>query len=324
VLAGTSEQGLWTSTDCGITWRRDASLCALGFRRLECENGQRLTALAPTGGAWTSTDDGKTWRRTLEASLYEPVLAHVTMGEAWLAARAEGLWHGQPGTEPALVLEVGEAPIVALAGAPAVGAARSMPRVVWAGAADGSLWTSQNGGAAWKPLDVPFRGRRLLGLAFSPHDGTPLVGVFSDQRKEVSLWRYDEERWQCWLSRADSWPGLALSPSGVLAETSWAALGGRAYYHTQGGWEEVEIADHEGGVAAITGTSPGGVRYLVSGGEVLCRDAGGAWQSLPLPSDAAAPIDLCLLPSAVLLCLDAAGIVWRHSAESANPNIYSR
>jgi hypothetical protein len=311
ILAGTSEHGLWASTDRGVTWQPDATLCAWGFRRIDCETDGRVAALAPTGGVWLSTNAGETWQRTLEATLYDPVLAHVTAGDGWLVARAEGVWRGQPSTEPVLVLQAGEAPIVALAETPAACGTGTSQRAVWAGTSDASLWSSSDGGLAWQPIEVPFQGQRLLGIAFSSEDGTPLVGLFAEQKGEVSLWRRDGTRWQCWLSRADTWPGLALCAGGRLAEMSWAALGGRAYSHTQNGWQEVEITGSDGGVAAITGLSSRGARYLLRGDQVLCRDQSGDWQSLPLPADAATPVDLCLVPSTALLCLDAAGVVWR-------------
>jgi hypothetical protein len=321
LLAGTSEQGLWSSIDEGLTWRPDAGLCAWGFRRLDSAGEPILTALAPTGGVWFSTDAGKGWERKIEASLYDPVLAYLPVGVNWLAARAEGVWRGRPGTEPALVLESDKAPIVTIVGTHTPGSAGSIQGSVWAGAADGSLWVSEDEGASWQALEAPFRSQRLLGLAFTPQDGALLAGVVSgdlaDERKEVSLWRRDSGggRWHCWLSRSDTWPGLALSPGGLHGEGIWAALGGKAYAHEESGWREVDIPDHEGAVTVITDVSAAGKRYLISGGEVVAavagRDAGGEWQSLPLPHGGSTPVDLCLLASGALLCLDASGVVWR-------------
>jgi hypothetical protein len=151
----------------------------------------------------------------------------------------------------------------------------------------------------------------LLGLAFSPEDGTPLVGIFAEQDKQTALWRYADGRWQLWLSCSNTWAGLTLAAAGERGERSWAALGGQVYAHTEAGWRRAEIAGHEGDVAGITAVSPTGSRYLIRGSTVLCHDATGKWRSLPLPQRSAAPFDLCLLPSGVLVCLDGAGTVWR-------------
>jgi hypothetical protein len=312
-LAGTSGQGLWISEDDGCSWRCDHSLSAWGFRRLDCHGKLGLSALAPTGGVWLSADAAKSWHPALGASLYEPVLAFTPLGDGWLAARAEGVWRGQAAAEPALVLAADEAPIVALAGTGTTPVTPGLD-VVWAGAADAALWASPDGGLSWQVLDVPFRGQRLLGLALSPQDGTPLVGTYVEQQREVSVWRYAEERWQCWLSRSSAWPGLALYPQGTLAHESWAALGGKAYVHTSSGWQDVEIPAHENRVSAFGGLSSVGEFFLLSGSEVVCRTTAAEWQSLPLPEGSSTPIDLCISSSGVPLCLDAAGAVWRLSA----------
>jgi hypothetical protein len=180
------------------------------------------------------------------------------------------------------------------------------------------LWASDDEGVSWQALDVPFRGQRLLGLAFSPEDGTPLVGTFAEQRKEATLWRHTDGRWQRWLSRTDTWAGLALAAAGARGEESWAALGGKPYAHTSRspissgtGWQQVDIAGCEGGVAAITDVTPAGSRYLICASQVLCHDESGEWRTLPMPEDGASPVDICLLPSGEVLCLDAAGAVWR-------------
>jgi hypothetical protein len=315
LLAGSLEHGLWVSTDLGLTWHPDGALCAWGFRRLYRTGERRLAALAPAGGVWLSAGAGEGWERVLEASLYEPVLAYATLGTTWLAARAGGVWRGVRGTNSALVLEAVDAPIVALSHSGVSGE-------VWAGAADGSLWSSGDKGGSWQALDVPFRGRRLLGLAFSPEDGTPLVGTFGGEHKEVTLWRLVDGRWQSWLSRSDTWAGLALAPAGPRGEATWAALGGKLYAHTASGWQEVDMPGHawsrpaasparEDEVTAITGLTPDGSRYLISGAEMLCCDAAGGWRCLPLPEGGAPPVDLCLPHAAELLCLDAAGVIWR-------------
>lgn len=304
LLAGTSERGLWASNDLGLTWRRDDTLCAWGFRRLYPAGGQGLAALAPTGGVWLSADWGQRWRRVLEASLYEPVLAYTTAGDNWLASRAGVLWRGGPRMEPVVVLETGHAPIVALA-------SRRGQDGFWAGAADGALWVSVDEGVSWQALDTPFRDQRLLGVAFSPEDGTPLAGTFGEPHKEVTLWRYVDGRWQRWLSRSDTWAGFALAAAGKRGEESWAALGGRLYAHTAAGWRLIEHAAGEDKVAGITAATAAGIRYLISDSEVLRCDEAGGWRSLPLPEGGAAPVDLCLSPSGILLCLDAAGVVWR-------------
>jgi hypothetical protein len=312
LLAGTAEQGLWTSTDLGLTWHRDDTLCAWGFRRLYRTAGQELAALSPTGGVWLSTDAGRSWKRALDAALYEPVLAYAAVGNFGLAARADGLyrtsdgatWQRALGSAPALVLETGDAPIVALA-------SPGGPDTIWAGAADGGLWSSDDAGASWRPLEAPFRGQQLLGLAFSPDDGTPLAGTFAGQGREAVLWRRADGRWQRWLSRSDTWPGLALAAAGVLAEGSWAALGGKPYAHTATGWREIQTPGHEGGVAVITSVTAAGSRYLICDSEVLCCDEDCRWRLIPLPEGSPAPVDLCLLPTGELLCLDAIAGVWR-------------
>jgi hypothetical protein len=217
------------------------------------------------------------------------------------------LWRGGTKTEPAVVLETGHAPIVALA-------LRPGQDVVWAGAADGALWFSVDEGASWQALDAPFRDQQLLGLAFSPEDGTPLVGTFGELHKEATLWRHVDGRWQRWLSRSDTWAGFALAAAGKRGEASWTALGGRLYAHGATGWRQVDHEVGEGNVAVITAATPAGSRYLISASEVLRCDEAGGWRSLPLPEDGAAPVDLCLAPSGILLCLDAAGVVWRMPA----------
>jgi hypothetical protein len=211
---------------------------------------------------------------------------------------------GGLGTEPTLVLEVAEAPIVALV--------RSLVRgEVWAGAADGDLWSSKDEGASWQALDVPLRGQRLLDLVFSPEDGTPLVGTFASQPGEVTVWRFVDGRWQRWLSRSESWSSVALAAAGARGAASWAALGGKLHAHTDSGWQEVGIPDYRDEVTCVTGPTGDRSRFLICGLEVLCSDGANGWRSLPLPEDGARPVDLCLLPSSGLLCLDAAGVVWQ-------------
>jgi hypothetical protein len=304
LLAGASEHGLWASTDLGLTWHPNGDLCAWGFRRLHRAGERHLAALAPAGGVWRSAGAGESWERVLEASLYEPVLAYAMLGTTWLAARAGGVWRGVAGAEPGLVLEAAEAPVVALA--PSGGGG-----VVWAGAADGALWSSDDEGVSWQALAVPFRGQRLLGLAFSPDDGTPLVGTFAGQREGASLWRLLDGRWQLWLSRSDTWAGLALAGAGSRGEASWAALGGKPYAHTTSGWREIELPGHEDKVTSVVGPTLAGSHYLINGEEVLRCDEAGGWRSLPLPEGAAPPLDLCLSPACEVLCLDGAGVIWR-------------
>jgi hypothetical protein len=308
LLAGTSEHGLWSSTDFGLAWHADDAFCAWGFRRLYETGERRLAALAPAGGVWLSGEAAEGWERVLEASFYEPVLAYALLETGWLAARADGVWRGVSGAEPGLVLEAEEAPIVALTPSP-------LGDLVWAGAADGALWTSDDEGVSWQPLEAPFRGQRLMGLWCSPDDGVPLVGTFEGQRLEASLWRFTDGGWQRWLSRSEAWAGVALAAAGPRGEASWAALGGVLYVLTESGWQVIEMPGHDERVSAITGPTPAGTRYLINGQEILCGEGDGNWQSLTLPEGAALPVDLCLSTALELLCLDAAGLIWRLESE---------
>jgi photosystem II stability/assembly factor-like uncharacterized protein len=308
LFAGTSDQGIWTSVDMGLNWHSDSTLCAWGFRRLHRVGEHDVVAIAPAGGVWVSPDDGQTWQREIESSLYDPILAYAGISEGWIAARADGLWRRTGPGEPEQILAGGEVPIVALAPG-------READTVWAGQADGGLWASDDGGDTWRAVDSPFQGQRLLGIGLAPEDGTPLVGTHSSQRREVALWRHVDGRWQQWLSRGDTWPGVVLAAAGRRGEETWTALGGKPYMHTPAGWREVQLPGGDEPVVVITKLTAGGARYVIAGSEVLRRDASEAWKSLALPPGSGAiPLDLCLTISGKLLCLDAAGVVWELKA----------
>ncbi len=303
IRVGTSEHGVLTSTDGGRTWQPDESLCAWGFRRLSSLDGKQVYAWAPTGGVWVTDDDGAAWERVAVASHYEPLFAHLRVGGGMLEARTEGLWLVRD-DDSTPVLDTGDAPVVALAGG-------GQQPVVWAADSVGNAAVSRDGGLTWQAVAVPWVGQQFLTLT-ATEDGTAVVASADAAEGTVTLWRHIVGDWESWLVRPAKWAGAAVAPTGVRGEDCWAVIAGEVWAAGPAGWEQVTLP--EGTEPAVALARRGDTCALITGRAVLRRRAGGVWESHGLPGGAAGPVDLSVLASDAVLCLDAAGTLWRLEA----------
>jgi photosystem II stability/assembly factor-like uncharacterized protein len=324
LYAGTPEGGVLVSTTDGQTWQPDANLCAWGFVRLQATGDRDLWALAPTGGVWHSEDGGRCWKRLLSAAFHAPLIAFSLADDVLLTASPDGLWRRPGGGKPQLVLETPDVPIVALA------AGSAGRRVAWAGTGEGALWLSQDAGLTWQPFHSPLRGgeERLIALAASPTDGTPMLGAFSEAGGEITAWRLLGDRWERWLRRPAGQPRFWLAASGPRGDQTWAALRQEVWAHTEAGWQEA--GSFEELVGPVVSAGPAGPACVIVGRAIMRHTRASGWTPLPLPPDSstsphgepvepsgqdtAAPLDLAFTPAGELYCLDAAGVVWRWPA----------
>lgn len=189
VLAGLHGQGVYQSTDSGATWSVVAkNFSARGFARLLISDGT-FYAMGPQEGIWASSD-GQTWSSLPGLDDYLP-LTCLTMsekGELFAASQSKGLLRSEDaGASWTEVCNATGIQAIALTPVDGLG---------WAGANDGRLWTTRDGGLTWAEAESPWRGLEVLGLAVSPtfaQDRTVLMGTAipatGNHQARVALWR---------------------------------------------------------------------------------------------------------------------------------------
>jgi len=170
---GTSWDGLYKSTDAGVSWQRETSLECVNIARVRPDRyaAKGLYVASLCHGLYYSSDAGRTWAGTgkgvatfLVTDVFQPSTRDVVV-----ATRDKGLFHSADGgasftAVPSVLTSVGW-----LAGDPA-------GSVVYA-ANEQKLVISKDRGGSWKALRLP-TGTLVTGLAVTPQ-GRLLVATTS-------------------------------------------------------------------------------------------------------------------------------------------------
>ena len=185
---------------------------------------------------------------------------------------------------------------------------------IWATAIDCRVWRSEDRGATWEPVDVPFAGQQLLALAIAPQDSTALLCSLTPQKNEMVLWRLQDVNgdWEQWLRQPLSQPYAQIAPAGHRAEQSWLVLDNEVWRHTGEGWQKVKTFEQT--IQRIASNLAHDLLYVLVGQEVCYSKNGLDWASMIVPEEAGPLVDLQVVAGDKLLALDIKGVVWQASS----------
>ncbi len=307
-----------------------------------------LFAVGPETGLRRSRDGGYTWAEAT-GNIGGAIIIHglavspdgagnliVAVTDAGISRSRDGgmTWEASADGSDA------PAEIVA-GGMPAAG----KPPFILAATLDGHLIASNDGGAQWRPLSVPFTGETILSLACSPHNarGHALyVGTAVQGGHTVRLWRSNDggENWTRWLEeRGGGTLPLAVAPDG----SPFVGIGGWVLHPRRSAWQRREgvrspvwnvaaLVDADGSPAAITAlaVSPyyhtDGMVFAATGvGMYRSRDRGDTFA--PWSEDLATKPILAVLattvadgvrdaPGQAVFALGVNGTIWRRAGDA--------
>lgn len=329
LLAGLHDVGVYRSLDGGETWESLADrLAARGFASLT-PTPIGFYAMGPQEGLWRRESDDASWSPLAGLAPYLPLAAYcVTAPGCLLAASAERgiLRSADDGENWSLVYEGAGIQALELLEANGLG---------WAGASDGRLLMTRDGGLSWQETGAPVEGQEILSLAASPafeRDHTLYMGAASpavgSTPARVVLWRSRDGgvTWQQLTTQATDarWVDIAM-PLGVqddVASQAVLATGAfclRPLRRAKDVWISTQV-DPQGANAlsvVVLGEIDNGAQLFAATGNGIYRslDSGRTWQifSEGLTSDsfisiAAVGADR---PQA-LYALSLGGLVWKH------------
>lgn len=229
--------GVWLSTDGGVTWRQTLASVRNGTSRDEteplawdpssfnpdqgyCTVAYWLDALNPTdpgGRLWKTEDAGETWRDVAPGKAYGHKgkwrLLRVTGDGAVLVGNDNGLWRSIDGG--ASFTRVIDQPIVSLDTVP------SLSQTVWATTAK-QLMRSDDGGATFKDIGTTPPGG-FYRLTVSPADPQRMYTVSTKRNARKCFVSHDGgETWtQSKQDLSDSWVPGSIRYSGKAIQLAW-------------------------------------------------------------------------------------------------------
>ena len=226
VYAGLVNAGVFHSTDRGKSWEpATQGLAARNYVRLVPCGTKTLFALGTEEGLLRSDDGGKSWGPVPVPGDYLPLTAIeasiMADGQVQLVAGSyeEGIirsvddgatWeHADQATHVRSVL---------------LSPDFQRDHLAWAGADDGRLLVSSDGGRTWARKRMPFGGEQVVRLVASPHfakDGTLFAGTFRSAGEgygsSIRIWRSTDRgtRWHLYLEQEaqNPWLAIALPPA---------------------------------------------------------------------------------------------------------------
>jgi photosystem II stability/assembly factor-like uncharacterized protein len=223
LAAGAYGEGIWTSTNSGVTWQASAS--ANNWQSIACSaDGTRLAAVIDNGGIWTSTNRGVTWQQTsasanswrsVASSADGTVLAAVIYGGGIFVSTDGGVtW--TPTSAPGANWQS----IAFAAGGTRLAA------VVYGG----QIWTSTDT-ATWTPTSAPYGPWYSIA---SSADGMRLAAAQFDSG---GIWTSTNGgvTWTQTSAPAHSWSSIASSADGMRLAAVVLANGGGIWSSADGG-----------------------------------------------------------------------------------------
>ncbi len=292
VLAGLHNAGILKSGDGGLTWQSSSEgLAARGFARLYPVQ-DKLFAIGPQEHLWVSANDGASWDRVSGPEQYLPLTAMAAApgDKLFVVSQEQGiLCSANRGADWQVSCPAPGIQALAMSPDGALG---------WAGAVDGKLWATSDGGATWRDHGSPCEGQEILSLAVSPNyaqDHTVLMGTSIPatgiKPARVALWRSSNggESWRQVTSQTTlaRWIDISL-PLGVadgVAEQAILATGPfclRPLRRAKDVWISTQV-DPSGantlGVVALGEVDQGGLLFAATGSGIYRSvDGGRTWQ----------------------------------------------
>lgn len=292
VLAGLHNAGILKSEDGGLTWVSSSDgLAARGFARLYT-TPDKLYAIGPQENLWVSVNEGHSWEPVAGPEQYLPLtaMAATPSGKLWVASQDHGIvYSSNEGANWQVVCSASGIQALAMSPDGVLG---------WAGALDGALWATRDGGETWQEQGSPCEGQEILSLAVSPNyaqDHTVLMGTSIPatgiKPARVALWRSTNggESWRQVTSQVTlaRWIDICL-PLGVtdgVAEQAILATGPfclRPLRRAKDVWISTQV-DPGGantlGVVALGEVDQGGLLFAATGSGIYRSvDGGRTWQ----------------------------------------------
>jgi len=252
---GTTGDGLFRSTDAGVTWTRIATTADVGTRInaivVDPTNSQ-IIHLAGNAGYKRSTDGGTSWTTPVSATCWHVVINHSNPQEVYVARAGTGVYKSTNGGATCSLLTGGGLPASGFSRME-LAIARSNPQVLYVALLNGSnlagLYRTANGGTTWtlKPNTPNFCSPQCWFDAY--------VGVLPTNENTVFCggvdWDYADAGIIRSLNGGDTWTEVAQStpqvhpdhhciafgPTGII----WEGNDGGIYKSTNGGtsWQNM-------------------------------------------------------------------------------------
>jgi photosystem II stability/assembly factor-like uncharacterized protein len=332
LLAGVHDAGIYRSVDHGETWASlSGNLAARGFAMLSPVAGG-LYAMGPQEGLWFQGGDGAPWHHLPGLSSYLPLSAQcVTAPGCLLVASSErGILRSVDGGERWDLVHEGSG-IQALALLEETG-------LGWAGATDGRLLVTQDGGLSWQDAGAPADRQAILSLAVSPtfgRDRTLLMGTSipatANAPARVALWRSRDggSSWQLLTTQATDarWMDISM-PLGVeedVASQAVLATGAfclRPLRRAKDVWISTRVDPKGANILSVVvlGEIDNGAMLFAATGNGVYRsiDSGRTWQLFSEGLAADSFISIAAVDSGqpkTLYALSLGGLVWKYTLE---------
>lgn len=293
VYAGAADAGLLCSVDAGHTWEADADLAARQFTSLSSSAKDELFAFGGSEGIWHSSDRGRSW---VNAGDFESILLTAACADDELHCKLAGT---EQGLFRADVFDSGWQLVLPLPDVTTIRFSKAFAQDhhVWAGSWSGGIFSSEDGGYRWQPIQPPPARMPIVSIgSFRERlDSEQLVAVTHNPHTHLlTVWRSLDGKWQSWLESPSAVPVGHIvdlfSDSGELV----VSLGDHCWHWVSGLWRCILKTDKPilrllchpmGGLVTLTADS---VQYSADFVDwtTLNRSPGDSFNDLALlPSD---------------------------------------
>ena len=201
VYVGTVNEGLWKSTDSGVSFTRVAGATIADSRSIAVDpTDNRRVFSAGNRGLYRTTDGGDTWTQPITESTSSVVIDPRHPSVVYVSTQGAGVLRSADGGATFLTINTGLTTLRTSRGAGVVIDPRDS-RVLYVGTEGGGVFRSRNGGASWSAINQGLTNTTVFGLAIDPQNPDVLYasggsGVFK-KTTTTQCGQRDERLFDC-------------------------------------------------------------------------------------------------------------------------------